>query len=54
MKMTIMQIGQLAVSVVFLVPALCIVLSSGYPSQEKNWAIATLGTILGFWLRGKQ
>jgi len=49
-----MQIGQLGVSVLLVVPALYIVLSNGYPPQEKNWAIATLGTILGFWLRGKQ
>jgi hypothetical protein len=33
--------------------ALYIVLSREYPPQEKNWAFSTLGTILGFWLRGK-
>jgi hypothetical protein len=54
MKITMMQVGQLGVSVVLAVPAIYIVLSNGYAPQEKNWAFTTLGTILGFWLRGKQ
>jgi hypothetical protein len=54
MKPTLMQMGQFGVSVVLAVPAIYIVLASGYQPQEKNWAFTTLGTILGFWLRGKQ
>jgi hypothetical protein len=53
MKITLMQLGQIGASLIFALPALYIILSSGYQPQEKNWAIATLGTILGFWLRGK-
>jgi hypothetical protein len=53
MKLILMQLGQIGVSVIIAVPALYIVLSKEYPPQEKNWAFTTLGTILGFWLRGK-
>jgi hypothetical protein len=54
MKLTLWQLGQMGVSLMIAVPALYIVLSRGYPPQEKNWAFTTLGTILGFWLRGKR
>jgi hypothetical protein len=53
MKISLMQLGQIGASVVLAVPALYIILSGGYQPQEKNWAFTTLGTILGFWLRGK-
>jgi hypothetical protein len=54
MKITLVQVGQLGVTIVVAVPALYIILSGGYQPQIQNWAFTTLGTILGFWLRGKQ
>jgi hypothetical protein len=53
MKLTLTQFGQIVTSVLLSGAALYIVLSREYPPQEKNWAFSTLGTILGFWLRGK-
>src|SRR2546427_6777852 len=46
---TIMQI---VVSLVLLAAALFIILSERYDPNSKHWAFATVGTILGFWLRG--
>jgi hypothetical protein len=34
--------------------ALFVVLSKLYGPQDQHWAYATLGTILGFWLRGSK
>jgi hypothetical protein len=45
----VMQAG---ISTVFLGCALVIVMSHAYDPQEKHWAYGTLGTILGFWLKG--
>ncbi len=53
MKPTLMQMGQLGASLIIALPAIYIVLSREYPPQEKNWAFSMLGTIIGFWLRGK-
>lgn len=53
MKLTLMQLGQIGATLLLALPALYIILSKEYPPQEMNWAFATLGTILGFWLRGK-
>jgi hypothetical protein len=49
-----MQLGQLGVTIIVAVPALNVILSGGHQPQIQNWAFTTLGTILGFWLRGKQ
>jgi hypothetical protein len=53
MKLTLTQFGQIVASAFLSAAALYIVLSRDYPPQEKNWAFSTLGTILGFWLRGR-
>jgi hypothetical protein len=42
------------VSIVILGCAVYIVLSHSYDLQEKHWAYGSLGTILGFWLRGSK
>lgn len=42
----------LVVSLTVLAPALWVVLSKRYSPREKHWAYATIGTIVGFWLRG--
>jgi hypothetical protein len=53
MKITVMQLGQIGASLLIMMAALYIILSGGYQPQVQNWAFTTLGTILGFWLRGK-
>jgi hypothetical protein len=40
-----------AVSLIVLSAALCVVLSRKYPPKVEHWAYATVGTVLGFWLR---
>jgi hypothetical protein len=44
---------QVAVSLAILGVALVIVLSGAHSTQDKHWAYGAVGTILGFWLRGK-
>lgn len=46
-------IVQVGMSIFLGLPAIYVLLSTQYVAQEKNWAYSTLGTILGFWLRGK-
>lgn len=45
---TIMQI---AVSMCLLGASLFVILAGGYDPNAKHWAFATVGTILGFWLK---
>jgi hypothetical protein len=44
---------QAVVSAVILGCALYIVLSHGYPAQDKHWAYGMMGTILGYWMKPK-
>ena len=44
------QIMQIAVTLWLLTAALLVILSQHYDPSIKNWAFATVGTILGFWL----
>ena len=46
-------VAQIGISVFLGAPAIFVVLSKRYQPREKHWAYSTLGTILGFWLRGK-
>jgi hypothetical protein len=39
------------VSLIVLSAALYVILSGKYPAKVENWAYATIGTVLGFWLR---
>lgn len=39
------------ISLIVLAPALWVILSKRYSPREKHWAYATIGTIVGFWLR---
>jgi hypothetical protein len=41
-----------AVSLIVLLAALWVILSKRYPPKVEHWAYATVGTVLGFWLRG--
>ncbi len=43
---------QIVVSLLLLLPCLVVILSNSYDPNSKHWAIGTVGTILGFWLRG--
>jgi ABC-type Fe3+ transport system permease subunit len=45
---------QIIISLALLAIASYIILSHGYQSQDKNWAYGTLGTIVGFWLKGSK
>ena len=40
------------VSLIVLLAALYVILSKRYPPKVEHWAYATVGTVLGFWLRG--
>jgi len=42
---------RILVSSVVLAASLYVILSKRYTPQDKHWAYATVGTILGFWLR---
>jgi hypothetical protein len=39
-------------STVLLLAALVVILSKRYAPTDKHWAYATVGTIIGFWLKG--
>ena len=43
---------QVAISLIVLVAALFIVISKAYEPADKHWAYGSLGTILGYWLKG--
>jgi hypothetical protein len=40
----------IAVSFVILAAGLFIILSKRYQADDKNWAFAAVGTVVGFWL----
>jgi hypothetical protein len=40
------------ISIALLLPCLLIILLKHYGPKEKHWAYATVGTILGYWLKG--
>jgi hypothetical protein len=42
---------QIIVSLCLLGASLVVILSSGFDPNVKHWAFATVGTILGFWLK---
>jgi len=44
-------IMQVVVSLVLLSATLFVVLSKKYDAKDKHWAYATVGLIIGFWLR---
>jgi hypothetical protein len=44
-------IMQVAVSLSLLGASLVVILSGQYDPSIKHWAFATVGTILGFWLK---
>jgi hypothetical protein len=43
-----MQIG---ITLLLLAASLFVILSSRYEAKDKNWAYATVGTLVGFWLK---
>jgi hypothetical protein len=45
-------VARLVTSAILSVAALYIILSRRYAPQDKHWAYGTIGTVLGFWLRG--
>ncbi len=42
---------QVVVSIATLVASLAIILLKRYEQRDKHWAYATIGTIIGFWVR---
>jgi len=40
------------ISACLLVSTPFVILSAKYDANSKHWAFATVGTILGFWLKG--
>ena len=45
----IMQVG---LSMIFLIAALFVILTKRYAPQDKHWAYGTIGTVVGYWLKG--
>jgi hypothetical protein len=45
-------VPRLVFSGVLLVAALYVILTQKYATQDKHWAYGTIGTLLGFWLKG--
>jgi hypothetical protein len=45
-------IMQVVVTLALLVPCLLVIVSDSYDQNSKHWAFGTVGTILGFWLKG--
>jgi|HubBroStandDraft_6_1064221.scaffolds.fasta_scaffold330555_2 hypothetical protein len=45
---------QILLSLSLVGASLFIVLSAKYTLQDRHWAFGTLGTVLGFWLRGSK
>jgi hypothetical protein len=43
---------QILLSVLLVCASLYVVLAAHYDPNSKHWAFGTLGTIMGFWLRG--
>jgi hypothetical protein len=46
------DIPRLALSAILLAAALFVILTKRYSPQDKHWAYGTIGTIVGFWLKG--
>jgi hypothetical protein len=44
---------QVIVSLAVLATSLFIILSGRYTPQDQHWAYASVGTVLGYWLKGK-
>lgn len=44
---------QIVLSIILTVASLFVVLNKGYGPKDKHWAYSTIGTVLGFWLRGR-
>ena len=44
---------QILVSVALLGAALYVILSKQYASDDAKWAYGIVGTIIGYWLKGK-
>jgi hypothetical protein len=42
---------QAGVTAVLLIATLLVILSKRYADADKRWAYATIGTIVGFWLK---
>jgi hypothetical protein len=40
------------VSIVILAASLYMILSADFSPQDKHWAFGTVGTVIGFWLKG--
>ena len=46
-----MLVVRLAVSAVFGLASLYIILSTGYPDATSKWAFGIVGLVIGYWLR---
>jgi isoprenylcysteine carboxyl methyltransferase (ICMT) family protein YpbQ len=42
---------QAGVTAILLIATLLVILSKRYAADDKHWAYATIGTIVGFWLK---
>jgi hypothetical protein len=47
-----LQIGQLVITFVLLAASLFVILSKRYAPTDRHWAYGTVGTLIGFWLKG--
>jgi hypothetical protein len=42
---------QIGITLLLLAASLFVILSSRYGPKDKHWAYATVGTLIGFWLK---
>jgi hypothetical protein len=45
-------IMQVSVSILLLIGGLFVILAKRYRPSDRHWAYATVGTIVGYWLKG--
>jgi hypothetical protein len=43
---------QVAISLIILAAAFYIILFGGYDGDQQKWAYGSIGTVVGFWLKG--
>jgi hypothetical protein len=43
---------QSVITLVLLLPSLVVIMKKNYDPSQKHWAYGTIGTIVGFWLKG--
>jgi hypothetical protein len=46
------SIFKMTVTLILLFASLFVIMSQRYPARDKHWAYGTIGTLIGYWLKG--